>query len=61
MLALQRAIQNRVIRPLLASAAQPKPPLTVKLLDWFPALRSILARAKGVRTELIRIKRGKPA
>jgi 2-polyprenyl-6-methoxyphenol hydroxylase-like FAD-dependent oxidoreductase len=38
-----RAIQNRVIRAVLASTAQPKPPLAIKLLDWFPTLRGIAA------------------
>jgi 2-polyprenyl-6-methoxyphenol hydroxylase-like FAD-dependent oxidoreductase len=56
--AFQRAIQNRVIGPVLAGAAQPKPPLAVKLLDWFPALRGIPARfiGIGVRPEHIRTK-----
>jgi 2-polyprenyl-6-methoxyphenol hydroxylase-like FAD-dependent oxidoreductase len=61
--ALQRAIQNRVIRPVLAGTAQPKPPLAVKLLDWFPALRGIPARliGIGVRPEHIRTKEATPA
>jgi 2-polyprenyl-6-methoxyphenol hydroxylase-like FAD-dependent oxidoreductase len=46
--AVQRAIQNRVIRPVLAGTAQPKPPLVLKLLDWFPALRGIPARFIGI-------------
>jgi 2-polyprenyl-6-methoxyphenol hydroxylase-like FAD-dependent oxidoreductase len=56
--ALQRAIQNRVIRPVLAGTAQPKPPLVVKLFDWFPALRAIPARliGIGVRPEHIHTK-----
>jgi 2-polyprenyl-6-methoxyphenol hydroxylase-like FAD-dependent oxidoreductase len=56
--AFQRAVQNRVIRPMLAGATQPKPPLPVKLLDWFPALRGIPARfiGLGVRPEHIRTK-----
>jgi 2-polyprenyl-6-methoxyphenol hydroxylase-like FAD-dependent oxidoreductase len=56
--ALQRTIQNRVIRPVLAGTAQPKPPLVLKLLDWFPALRGIPARfiGIGVRPEHIRTK-----
>src|SRR6267142_4175096 len=54
--AVQRTIQNRVIRPVLAGTAQPKPPLALKLLDWFPALRGIPARfiGIGVRPEHIR-------
>ena len=60
--ALQRAIQNRVIRPVLAGTAQPKPPLAVKLLDWLPALRGIPARVMGigVRPEHIRTKEAAP-
>jgi len=56
--AIQRAIQNRVIRPVLAGTAQPKPPLVLKLLDWFPALRGIPARfiGIGVRPEHIHTK-----
>jgi hypothetical protein len=47
-----------VIGPVLAGTAQPKPPLPVKLLDWFPALRGIPAWAVGigVRPEHIRTK-----
>jgi 2-polyprenyl-6-methoxyphenol hydroxylase-like FAD-dependent oxidoreductase len=60
--ALQRAIQNRVIGAVLASAAQPKPPLAIKLLDWFPTLRGLPARliGIGVRPEHIRTKEAKP-
>ena len=56
--AIQRTIQNRVIRPVLAGTAQPKPPLPVKLLNWFPPLRRIPAWAIGigVRPEHIRTK-----
>ena len=56
--AFQRTIQNRVIRRALAGTAQPKVPLPVKLLDWFPALRAIPARfiGLGVRPEHIRTK-----
>jgi 2-polyprenyl-6-methoxyphenol hydroxylase-like FAD-dependent oxidoreductase len=54
--AFQRTIQNRVIGPVLAGTTQPKPPLALKLLDWFPALRGIPARfiGIGVRPEHIR-------
>jgi 2-polyprenyl-6-methoxyphenol hydroxylase-like FAD-dependent oxidoreductase len=45
--AVQRTLQNRVIRPVLAGT-QPKPPLVLKLLDWFPALRGIPARFIGI-------------
>jgi 2-polyprenyl-6-methoxyphenol hydroxylase-like FAD-dependent oxidoreductase len=53
--ALQRTIQNRVISRVLAGAA-PKPPLAVRMLQWFPALRAIPARVIGigVRPEHIR-------
>jgi 2-polyprenyl-6-methoxyphenol hydroxylase-like FAD-dependent oxidoreductase len=56
--ALQRTIQNRVIRPVLAGTTQPKPPLVVKLLNRFPALRAIPARfiGIGVRPEHIHTK-----
>jgi hypothetical protein len=42
----------------LAGTAQPKPPLVLKLLDWFPALRGIPARfiGIGVRPEHIHTK-----
>ena len=55
---LQRAIQNRAIGPVLAGTAQPKLPLVLKLLDWFPALRGIPAWVLGigVRPEHIRTK-----
>jgi 2-polyprenyl-6-methoxyphenol hydroxylase-like FAD-dependent oxidoreductase len=61
--ALQRAIQNRVIGSVLAGTAQPKPPLAIKLLKWFPTLRGIPARALGigVRPEHIQTKEAKPA
>jgi 2-polyprenyl-6-methoxyphenol hydroxylase-like FAD-dependent oxidoreductase len=54
--AIQRFIQNRVIRRVLAGTDKPKPPLAVKLLDWFPALRGIPARlvGMGVRPEHVR-------
>jgi 2-polyprenyl-6-methoxyphenol hydroxylase-like FAD-dependent oxidoreductase len=56
--AFQRIIQNRVIGPVLAGTRQPKVPLAVKLLDWFPPLRGIPARfiGLGVRPEHIRTK-----
>ncbi len=54
----QRTIQNRVIGPVLAGATQPKVPLPVKLMDWFPALRGIPARfiGIGVRPEHVQTK-----
>jgi 2-polyprenyl-6-methoxyphenol hydroxylase-like FAD-dependent oxidoreductase len=46
--AIQRTIQNRIIRRVLAGSATPKPPFAVKLMDWFPALRVIPARVIGI-------------
>jgi 2-polyprenyl-6-methoxyphenol hydroxylase-like FAD-dependent oxidoreductase len=56
--AIQRTIQNRVVGPVLAGTQQPKVPLPVKLLDWFPPLRGIPARfiGIGVRAEHIHTK-----
>ena len=55
--AFQRTIQNRVVGPVLAGK-QPQVPITVKLMDWFPALRVFPARfiGIGVRPEHIRTK-----
>jgi 2-polyprenyl-6-methoxyphenol hydroxylase-like FAD-dependent oxidoreductase len=54
--AIQRAIQNRVVSPVLASTERPKPPFAAKLFNWIPALRGIPARVigMGVRPEHIR-------
>jgi len=46
--ALQLAIQNRVISPLLASTGGASPPWAVKLLGRFPILRRIPARLIGM-------------
>jgi 2-polyprenyl-6-methoxyphenol hydroxylase-like FAD-dependent oxidoreductase len=53
--AMQIAIQNRVITPLLAGAAPVRPPFVLRLLKWFPVLRRIPARlvGMGVRPEHI--------
>jgi 2-polyprenyl-6-methoxyphenol hydroxylase-like FAD-dependent oxidoreductase len=53
---LQLFVQNRIITRVLASTQSPKPPLAVKLLDWFPPLRRIPARilGLGVRREHVR-------
>jgi 2-polyprenyl-6-methoxyphenol hydroxylase-like FAD-dependent oxidoreductase len=53
--ALQLAMQNRIIRPTLASTRRPKPPLLLKLFDMVPLLRRIPGRllAVGVRPEHI--------
>jgi 2-polyprenyl-6-methoxyphenol hydroxylase-like FAD-dependent oxidoreductase len=45
---LQLFIQDRVISNVLARKTQPKPPLVVKLLQWFPLLRRIPARLIGM-------------
>lgn len=45
---LQVAIQNNVIRGVLASSGTPKLPLVLKLLRHFPALRRIPARIVGM-------------
>jgi 2-polyprenyl-6-methoxyphenol hydroxylase-like FAD-dependent oxidoreductase len=46
--AIQRTIQNRVIKRVLAGSATPKPPFALKLMEWFPALRGIPARVIGI-------------
>jgi 2-polyprenyl-6-methoxyphenol hydroxylase-like FAD-dependent oxidoreductase len=53
---LQVVIQNRVIKPVLATKQRPSAPMMFKLLDWFPALRRIPARVVGlgVRREHVR-------
>ncbi|ODA66348.1 Pentachlorophenol 4-monooxygenase [Methyloligella halotolerans] len=53
---LQIFLQNKFIKPLLASRTAPKAPLAVKLLNWFPPLRRIPARiiGMGFRPEHIR-------
>ncbi len=53
---LQVQIQNRVLTRVLSRAERPKPPLAVKLFNWFPPLRRIPARivGMGVRPEHVR-------
>lgn len=46
--ALQVAIQNRVITPILAGSGPVKPPLLLELLRWFPLLRRIPAHLVGM-------------
>lgn len=46
--ALQVAIQNRVITPILAGGGPVKPPLPFQLLRWLPVLRRIPARLVGM-------------
>ena len=59
---IQLAIQNRVVRRVLASTAPSKPPFILKLLDWLPALRGIPARLVGIgaRPEHVRIGEATP-
>jgi 2-polyprenyl-6-methoxyphenol hydroxylase-like FAD-dependent oxidoreductase len=45
---LQLTIQKRVVSRMLESTATPKPPLVLKLLSVFPALRRIPARLVGI-------------
>ncbi|HYX65766.1 MAG TPA: FAD-dependent oxidoreductase [Burkholderiales bacterium] len=45
---LQLAIQNRIVRRVLDSRAPLKPPLALRLLQWFPVLRRIPARIIGI-------------
>jgi 2-polyprenyl-6-methoxyphenol hydroxylase-like FAD-dependent oxidoreductase len=54
--AVQVAIQNRIIGNVLGRATTPKPPLAVRLLEWFPVLRRLPARiiGMGFRPEHIR-------
>jgi len=53
---IQLFLQNRVIGPVLSGTSEPTPPLALKLLSWFPALRRIPARmiGMGVRPEHVR-------
>lgn len=46
--ALQVAIQNRVITPILAGSGPVQPPFPLRLLQWFPSLRRIPARLVGM-------------
>ncbi len=46
--AMQVAIQNRIIRRVLASRGRLRAPLVLRLLRWFPALRRAPARLIGI-------------
>ena len=46
--ALQVAIQNRVISPILSASGPVEVPFPLKLLQWFPPLRRIPARLVGM-------------
>lgn len=53
---IQVVVQNMLLAPALASRERPKPPLPLKLMNWFPVLRRIPARVIGMgfRPEHIR-------
>jgi 2-polyprenyl-6-methoxyphenol hydroxylase-like FAD-dependent oxidoreductase len=53
---MQIIVQDKLLSPALSSSTQPKPPLALRLLRWFPILRRIPARLVGigVRPEHIR-------
>jgi 2-polyprenyl-6-methoxyphenol hydroxylase-like FAD-dependent oxidoreductase len=52
---MQVIVQNKLLSPALASRERPKPPLVMRLIQWFPVLRRIPARivGLGVRPEHI--------
>jgi len=52
---VQVIVQNKLLSPALASRERPKPPLVMRLIQWFPMLRRIPARivGLGVRPEHI--------
>jgi 2-polyprenyl-6-methoxyphenol hydroxylase-like FAD-dependent oxidoreductase len=52
---VQVIVQNKLLSPALASRERPKPPLVMRLIQWFPVLRRIPARiiGLGVRPEHI--------
>ena len=54
--AIQIAVQNRIVTPLLGRTASVSPPLLLRLLARFPLLRRIPARVigLGVRPEHVR-------
>jgi 2-polyprenyl-6-methoxyphenol hydroxylase-like FAD-dependent oxidoreductase len=52
---MQVMVQDKLLSPALASRERPKPPLVMRLIQWFPVLRRIPARivGLGVRPEHI--------
>src|SRR6267154_576975 len=52
---MQVIVQDKLLSPALASRERPKPPLVMRLIQWFPVLRRIPARivGLGVRPEHI--------
>jgi 2-polyprenyl-6-methoxyphenol hydroxylase-like FAD-dependent oxidoreductase len=55
--AFQLAVQNRVLKRVLAGEVAAKPPLVFRLIQRFPALRGVTARliGVGVRPEHVRV------
>jgi 2-polyprenyl-6-methoxyphenol hydroxylase-like FAD-dependent oxidoreductase len=53
---IQVIVQNKLLAPALASSERPKPPLLLKLMSWFPALRRIPARVIGLGFRLEHIR-----
>jgi 2-polyprenyl-6-methoxyphenol hydroxylase-like FAD-dependent oxidoreductase len=45
---IQLFLQKRVIAPTLARKTEPKPPLPLKMLNWFPLLQRLPARLIGL-------------
>ncbi len=45
---IQLFLQKRVIAPTLARKTEPKPPLPLKMLTWFPTLQRLPARLIGL-------------
>jgi hypothetical protein len=45
---VQVFVQHRIIRPILAGGAAPRPPWPALLLHWFPPLRRLPARFLGL-------------
>ena len=45
---MQVIVQDRLLSPALASSERPKPPLVMRLIQWFPILRRIPARIIGI-------------
>lgn len=46
--AIQVAAQNNIIGPTLSLREQPKPPLALKVMQWFPVLQRLPARVLGL-------------
>lgn len=46
--AIQVAAQNNIIGPTLSRRVQPKPPLVLRMMQWFPILQRFPARVLGL-------------